>query len=228
MGAVPAQALACGIWSPPDVTGVRGFSGKRPWRVRQPMTILNKTDLRKNLRSHRKDFVSKRENSNFLETVEGADFLRRLLKPDAVVAGYCAMGSEADIAGLMQRIADQGARLALPWLATRSTPMLFRAWQPGAPLEMSASGFTQPLPTAIATSPTIILLPLVGFDRTGNRLGQGAGHYDRALEHLPSALRVGIAWSVQEVDQLPADPWDAPLDAVLTEREWIKTPNSRI
>ena len=54
------------------------------------------------------------------------------------------------------------------------------------------------------------------------RLGQGAGFYDRAFARLPAALRIGLAWSVQEVDILPADPWDAPLHAVVTEKEWIE------
>lgn len=228
MGAVPAQILVCGTWSPPDVTGVRGYSSKRPRRVRQPMTILTKNDLRKILRSSRKDFVLKRQNQNFSENFSSCRALEPLLTEGAVVAGYCALGSEADIGGLMPWIARHGARLALPWLAGRDTPMLFREWHPGEPLEMSASGFTQPLPAAPEAAPTIILLPLVGFDRSGNRLGQGAGHYDRALERCPQALRIGIAWSVQEVALLPADPWDVPLDAILTEREWITTPPSRI
>ena len=53
------------------------------------------------------------------------------------------------------------------------------------------------------------------------RLGQGAGHYDRALSLLDSAFIVGIAWSAQEAPLLPADPWDIPLNAVLTEKAWI-------
>ena len=70
-------------------------------------------------------------------------------------------------------------------------------------------------------TPDIVLTPLVGFDRRGTRLGQGAGHYDRAFAAHPAAWRVGIAWSVQEVDALPADAWDVPLHAIATEREWI-------
>ena len=66
-----------------------------------------------------------------------------------------------------------------------------------------------------------MLTPLVAFDRRGNRLGQGAGHYDRAFATLPSAWRVGVAWSVQECEELKADTWDIPLHAVVTEKEWI-------
>jgi 5-formyltetrahydrofolate cyclo-ligase len=52
-------------------------------------------------------------------------------------------------------------------------------------------------------------------------LGQGGGHYDRALSLLGQAITVGIAWSIQEIDFLPADPWDMPLNHILTEKEWI-------
>jgi 5-formyltetrahydrofolate cyclo-ligase len=63
--------------------------------------------------------------------------------------------------------------------------------------------------------------PLVGFDRSGNRLGQGGGFYDRAFAAFPSARRIGIAWSVQEVDMLPVDSWDEQLHSVITEHERI-------
>ena len=75
--------------------------------------------------------------------------------------------------------------------------------------------------TVEATAPDVILLPLIGFDRALNRLGQGAGYYDRACAALPDARRIGLAWNVQEWPALPADPWDVPLDAVATQREWI-------
>ena len=84
-----------------------------------------------------------------------------------------------------------------------------------------AFGLLQPRSDAEEVSPDLILAPLVGFDRALRRIGQGAGFYDRAFARLPDARRIGLAWSVQEVDALPTDPWDVPLHAVATEREWI-------
>ncbi|MDB5738517.1 MAG: 5-formyltetrahydrofolate cyclo-ligase, partial [Sphingomonas bacterium] len=55
----------------------------------------------------------------------------------------------------------------------------------------------------------------------GNRLGQGGGYYDRWFEGHPDAMRVGIAWSVQELPAVPRDVWDMPLHAVATEKEWM-------
>jgi 5-formyltetrahydrofolate cyclo-ligase len=74
----------------------------------------------------------------------------------------------------------------------------------------------------------IVLLPLVGFDRQGHRLGMGGGYYDRAFAFKHSAprhtrpLMIGIAHSIQEVAKLPAEPWDVPLDIILTERETLR------
>ena len=69
----------------------------------------------------------------------------------------------------------------------------------------------------------IVLTPLVAFSTNGMRLGMGAGYYDRAFQFLrkdPEAgpWLVGVAYALQQVDSLPADPWDVPLAAILTER----------
>jgi 5-formyltetrahydrofolate cyclo-ligase len=228
MGAVPAQALACGIWSPPDVLGVRGYSGQRPRWVRQPMLTSDKTSLRVFLRNNRKDFVSKRLSPNFQTASISQRRLDDVIAKARVVAGYMAVGSEADLIDIMTSYASRGTKWCLPWLADRDAPMLFRSWSPGQPTELAPGGFRQPLSSSPVARPGLILLPLLGFDRSGNRLGQGAGHYDRALALMPAAHLVGIAWSVQEVDRLPADPWDVPLDAVVTEAEWIVPAHSRL
>jgi 5-formyltetrahydrofolate cyclo-ligase len=76
--------------------------------------------------------------------------------------------------------------------------------------------------TIAITSLDMIVLPLVAFNRRGDRLGMGAGFYDRALANLGgSPYRVGIAYSWQEVDQLTSNPWDVPLHAVVTDKEII-------
>src|SRR5262249_62364793 len=64
----------------------------------------------------------------------------------------------------------------------------------------------------------LFLVPGLGFDPGGTRLGRGGGHYDRALAHHPAALRIGLARETQILSSLPRDPWDQPMDAVVTER----------
>ena len=103
----------------------------------------------------------------------------------------------------------------------RETPLRFLEWQHDAPLATGPFRLRQPDADAPERVPDLILTPLVAFDRTLARLGQGAGHYDRAFAAYPNAHRIGVAFSVQEVERLPVDPWDVPLHAIITEQEWI-------
>ncbi|MBJ6121304.1 5-formyltetrahydrofolate cyclo-ligase [Sphingomonas mollis] len=141
------------------------------------------------------------------------------LSPGLIVASYVAMGGEVDPTPLARAAADAGCRLALPHVVDRPTPIRFLA--AGGTLVEGPFGLRQPGVDAAELAPDIILTPLVGFDRRGNRLGQGAGHYDRAFAAYPAAWRVGIAHAVQELPLLIPDPWDIPLHAILTEQEWI-------
>ncbi|UZK70982.1 5-formyltetrahydrofolate cyclo-ligase [Sphingomonas sp. S1-29] len=140
------------------------------------------------------------------------------LTPGAIVASYIPLGSEADPAALIDAALAHGCTLALPHVIDRANPMRFLEWHPATPLEPGIFGLRQPPATARDVAPDIVLVPLVAFDPTLHRLGQGAGYYDRALAGLPDAWRLGIAWSVQQVPQVPVDPWDVPLHGVVTER----------
>ncbi len=143
-----------------------------------------------------------------------------------IVALYVAVGSEVNPAPLAAGILDLGAGIALPRVSGRDVLMTFHRWSPGAPLERAAFGFQQPFLSAEAVTPDLIIVPLLGFDAKLNRLGQGAGHYDRYFSSNPNSLKIGLAWSSQEVPALEAEPWDVPLDAMLTERGWIDAPGS--
>lgn len=147
-------------------------------------------------------------------------FLDRLL-PGQVIAAYRPMGAEVDPALWVEAALHAGATIALPHVVDRAGAMRFLTWADGEELRIGAFGLHQPSPDAPECVPDIILTPLVGFDRRGNRLGQGAGHYDRAFADHSAAWRVGLAWGVQEVAALDPDSWDMPLHAVATESEWI-------
>ena len=189
--------------------------------------MTDKKKLRTDIRKRREEFV--KSQLNFPDVSLGLpDSLKSLFRSANVVAGYVKLGSEVDPSDLISAAVDMGRTIALPCLIGRATDLVFRKWQPGDPMEQADFGFMQPLPSAEACNPDLILTPLVGFDRALNRLGQGAGYYDRAFAAFPDSLRIGIAWSIQECDGLMTDPWDMPLDAVLTEKEWITAPHSRI
>lgn len=143
------------------------------------------------------------------------------LQPGKTVAGYIAIGSEADPARLLSHAADRGCRLALPYVTTRTSPMRFLAWAPGDLLEPGPFGLRQPVADSAVVVPDLVIVPLLAFDAAMMRLGQGGGHYDRALSQLPNATAVGLGWSVQQAPAIAADPWDVPLHAVLTEKCWM-------
>ena len=141
-----------------------------------------------------------------------------------IVSGYSPLKSEISPMPLLRRCADDGAALALPVVVGRGHPLTMRAWAFGAPLTSGVWGIRQPPPAAPEVFPDILLVPLLAFDRTGHRIGYGAGYYDMTLARLramKSVTAIGIAFAAQEVDKVPTTARDAPLDFVLTEREII-------
>jgi 5-formyltetrahydrofolate cyclo-ligase len=99
-----------------------------------------------------------------------------------------------------------------------------RAWAFGAPLAAGVWGIREPEPSAPAVAPEIVIVPLLAFDRSGHRIGYGAGYYDltiAALRATQAVVAIGVAFAAQEIAAVPATPHDAPLDLVLTEREVI-------
>src|ERR1700676_1744096 len=140
--------------------------------------------------------------------------------PGAVVAGYAPIRSEIDPVPLMRKLAVLGAQLALPAIMTGDQPLKFRAWSPGDRLQRGRLGILEPSAKAKEVIPDILLVPLAAFDCSGHRIGYGAGHYDRTLEHLrklKAITAIGVAFAVQEVEAVPTLLHDAALDYVLTE-----------
>jgi 5-formyltetrahydrofolate cyclo-ligase len=143
---------------------------------------------------------------------------------EAVVSGFMPIRNEINPLPLMRRLAERGSRLALPTIVGRGQALRFRAWKFGEPLRRGQWGIREPEPGAPEVDPDVLLVPLAAFDRRGHRIGYGAGYYDKsilALRARKSILAIGLAFAVQEIDEVPALPHDARLDLVLTEREVI-------
>ncbi len=144
------------------------------------------------------------------------------IAPGAVVAGYSPIRSEIDPMPLMRKLAAPGMRLALPAIVAGDRLLKFRAWCPGDRLRRGRLGILEPSADAEEAIPDIMLVPLAAFDRAGHRIGYGAGHYDRTLEHLrkmKAITAMGVAFAAQEVEAVPALLHDAALDYVLTETQ---------
>lgn len=148
--------------------------------------------------------------------------LARRLADVRTVALYMGIEDEAPAQRLAAKLIETGRAVALPRVIDRMGSMEFLAWHPDAPLLPGRFGTSHPEQGDGPVAPDAIIAPLLGFDRAMNRLGQGGGYYDRAFARYPDALRVGLAWSVQEQEAIPADPWDLPLHMVLTEVELIE------
>ena len=148
-----------------------------------------------------------------------------LLGRFTVVAAYHPQGAELDPHPLMARLAQAGARLALPYAPQKHAPLVFKAYVPGEQaLDRDAFGLPAPPPEAETLVPDLLILPLLAFDRRGGRMGQGAGCYDRTLEALrrgPGVFALGLAYAEQAVAAVPIEPHDQLLDAILTERAYI-------
>ena len=139
-----------------------------------------------------------------------------------IVSGYAPIRSELDPAPLMKKLADKGARLALPCINARGQSLIFRSWSPQDRLMLGPLGIPEPSPAAAEVHPDVMLVPLAAFDKLGHRIGYGAGYYDYTFAHLRKAkhvIGVGLAFAAQETKAIPALSHDVPLDYVLTERK---------
>jgi 5-formyltetrahydrofolate cyclo-ligase len=135
--------------------------------------------------------------------------------PDAVVSAFWPLGDEIDLRPLMAMLDARGHRVALPVTPRRGLPLTFRHWRPDDPMERERFGTMRP--TGPELVPDVLLIPLLAFDAAGRRLGYGGGFYDRTLAALPGRFRLGCAYAAQQVDEVPAGPYDMRLDAVATE-----------
>ena len=130
---------------------------------------------------------------------------------------YWPFKGEFDPRGVAEALHEQGFGLALPVVVQSKAPLVFRAWHPGAPLVSGVWGIPVPA-DGEAVSPDTLLVPLVGYDRQGFRLGYGGGFYDRTLAAMPRRpLTVGVGFSLASLETIHPRPHDIPMDIVITE-----------
>ncbi len=146
-----------------------------------------------------------------------------IIEPGQAVAGFWPIRDEIDPRPLMNALRQRGHRLALPIVAHPT--LLFRELLPDGELIGAGFGTMGPGPDAPEIRPDVLLMPLAAFDRRGERIGYGKGHYDRAiaaLEENGPVTRIGVAFSRQEVPEVPAEPYDKRLHQILTEHGVIQ------
>lgn len=176
-------------------------------------SMATKATLRETLRGRRRSYAASLspETRGALEA-ELARVLEPLLFAASVVAGYFPMKEEVSVSPALDRARALGKIAALPAFAARDSRMTFRD---GPADDPGPWGILQPDSNASIVAPDLLLIPLVGIDGQGNRIGMGKGHYDRGLAGLrdAGARLIGVGWEFQMIEQAIApDAWDVQLD----------------
>jgi 5-formyltetrahydrofolate cyclo-ligase len=142
------------------------------------------------------------------------------------IGSYWPIRSEVDTRPILEGLLARGQVVALSQIL--HPHLSWREWHPDDPMIHGGFGVQEPGPDAPQVFPRALLMPLAAFDRNGNRLGYGKGHFDRTIAELSAqhpVLTIGLAFSVQEIDAVPAEEHDQPLDVIVTETGLIR-PNT--
>ena len=134
-----------------------------------------------------------------------------------VVGAYWPFKGEFDPRFALKHWRDAGATTVLPVVLQKHTPLEFRAWWPGVPTRRGA--FDLPVPDGTELlRPTALLIPPVGFDALGYRLGYGGGYFDRTLAVMqPAPLKIAVGFELSRIATIRPQPHDIAMDFVVTE-----------
>ncbi|HEX7814923.1 MAG TPA: 5-formyltetrahydrofolate cyclo-ligase [Dyella sp.] len=186
-------------------------------------------------RELRKQLAERRRALTPAERIASAQGLRRSLEQlpeymtDVRVAGYWACDGELPLNLAIAPLASRGQQFLLPLIGDDGT-LRFAPWNHGDEIQPNRYGIPEPIAPKEWLAPfqlDLVLVPLLGFDRRGNRLGYGGGYYDRSFAFLreqgrpTEPLLVGVAYDFQELPVLDHQPWDVPLDFIATDSELI-------
>ena len=194
-----------------------------------PMNIRN---LRKEIRALRRKIDPRTLRAHSLLMSHQARACKPLLHGKRI-AFYLANDGEMDPSPLIELAHNSGKCCYLPILRSRPARSLwFGRYEPGQRLELNRFGIPEPVtrhhqiikPWGL----DLVIIPLVAFDDDGNRLGMGGGFYDRTFaykktrSHWTQPQLIGVAHEIQRVSKLPSNPWDIPLNGVITESSFYK------
>ncbi len=132
--------------------------------------------------------------------------------------GFCwPYKGEYDARPMLRSLRARGMKCALPVVVLPGEPLVFRLWSPGVPMKKGMLGIAYPAAT-MQVDPEILLVPLVGFGRAGDRLGYGGGYFDRTLASLePRPLAIGVGFDLCQLDTTFPTARDVPMDAIVTQ-----------
>lgn len=191
--------------------------GDAPWRTVQRWRVAT----RKVLRARREALprALKDRTGRFVRAV----IEHHLPELDGACIGlYWPFRGELDLRELADVLAERAHDFALPVVAAAGRPLLFRRWWPG--MRMTRGTWGIPVPASGAeVHPDVLLVPLLGHDAAGYRLGHGGGYYDRTLATLsPRPLAIGVGYAAARLASIVPQPHDVPMDVIVTDRAMIR------
>ena len=181
-------------------------------RLSDPTTVLRE---RKNAMSPEELLMKSREICRHLMT---------LIHDNETVMVYTSKEREVNTVPIIQRLLDRNVPVIVPIIVKEDVSLRLSYLRDFAALVPSTFGVPEPIGSEIPArgeDVDTIILPMLGFDRTGGRIGYGAGYYDRFLEKFPTLRKIGIAFACQEMGHLPLDPTDVRMDHIITEESIV-------
>ena len=174
----------------------------------------------------RKKLIKIRETKNKNNLQVKTKFFKLILKKkkiqNKIVGSYFPVNFEVDTFQIMQNFKENGFKISLPVVKSKFE-MNFYLWNLNDPLHVNKYGIPEPK-SKTKVIPSILLIPMVAFDKKLNRLGYGGGYYDRFLEKWEKKriIKIGLALACQEVKKLPSNSFDKKMDFILTEKKLYK------
>jgi 5-formyltetrahydrofolate cyclo-ligase len=179
-----------------------------------------KSKLRKQILKARKKFNTKNIQIDFNQVIK---ILQKEKISSKIIGGYYPVNFEIDDLALLRKFKKNKFIISLP-VIKKNFQMDFYPWSFSEPLKINKYGIPEP-ETKNIVYPDILLIPLVAFDKNLNRLGYGGGYYDRLIKKLSkkkNIIKIGLAFSIQEIDIVPINVYDQKLDYIVTNKYIVK------
>ncbi len=175
-------------------------------------------------KAKRAELVARRATLTLDDRARAAEDLTERLRETVDLGAYPVLGfywpirGELDLRDMARRHVEHGGTAALPVVVQQNAPVEFWQWRHGTPMQRGLWNIPVPAERRIVT-PDVLLIPLVGYDAAGYRLGYGGGYYDRTLAAtVPRALRIGVGYDDTELATIYPQPHDLPMNVIVTER----------
>jgi len=175
---------------------------------------VNKSEIRNKIYRIRKLYNAKNLEINFEDILK---ILKKNKNINKIIGGYYPYNYEVDAVKILEKLEKLDYKISLPKIRKRSQ-MDFLSWSTKDPLSINKYGIPEPTSEKIM-NPSILLVPLLAFDKNNNRIGYGGGFYDRYIKRNKKIITIGLAYSVQKVNKIITNEHDMKLNYVVTNKK---------